>query len=333
MKTFAITAVLSILAINTATAQTAIRVVGSSTVYPFTTSIAENFGKQTGLPIPIIESTGTGGGFKLFCSGTSATTPSVANASRAIKESEIKLCASAGVGEPIGLKIGKDAIVVANAKNGPTLDITKEQLFLALASRIPVNGKLEKNLYKKWSDIDPSLPNVAIEVLGPPPTSGTRDSFIELAMEPACHSLLKKQNMKLDDSELKKVCSELRQDGVYIDAGENDNLIVRKLVATPTAFGIFGFSFLEENLNSVKGGKIEGVAPTYETASTSQYALSRDLYIYIKREHLANRYPGLLEFSKEIVSERAIGDDGYLTTKGLVPLPKKDRDAQRNLIK
>lgn len=333
MKKILIATLFSTALIQPAISQTAIRAVGSSTVYPFTTSIAENFGKQSGLPIPIIESTGTGGGFKLFCAGPGTSTPSVANASRAIKDSELKLCASAGVNDPLGLKIGKDAIVLANSKNGPTLNVTKEHIYLAIAAKVPVNGKLENNPYKKWSDIDGALPNVAIEVLGPPPTSGTRDSFIELAMEPGCHSTLKKLNIQVSESEMKKVCSEFRQDGAYIDAGENDNLIVRKLVSSPNSYGIFGFSFLEENLNAIKGAKVNGVIPTYETASSSEYGLSRDLFIYIKREHLKNNLPGLLDFAKEATSEKAIGEDGYLTSKGLVPLPKNERDAQRNLVK
>lgn len=333
MKRTLLLALSAFLVTQPALAQTAIRVVGSSTVYPFTTSIAENFGKQTGLPIPIVESTGTGGGFKLFCSGSGSTTASVVNASRAIKDTEIKLCASAGVAEPLGLKIGKDAIVIANSKNGTNLNVSKEQIFLALATKVPVNGKLEKNPYVKWSDIDKSLPNIAIEVLGPPPTSGTRDSFIELAMEPGCHAVMKKANIKLEEAESKKICSEFRQDGAYIDAGENDNLIVRKLVASPNAYGIFGFSFLEENLNSIKGASVDGVTPTYETTSSSQYALSRDLYLYVKREHLALKLPGLLEFAREATSEKAIGDEGYLTSKGLVPLLKNEREAQRNLLK
>lgn len=326
-KTLIATAALMLMA-GSAQARDAALVVGSSTVYPFTTAVAENFGKNTGMNTPVIESTGTGGGLKLFCAGIGNDTPDAVNASRPIKEGEIETCAKNGVVDPIELTIGKDALVLAHVKGNDRMSITLEQIYLALAKQIPVDGKLVANPYRKWSDIDSSLPDVKIEVLGPPPTSGTRDSFVEMAMHKGCKTALEKANLKLDKDAEKSACETIREDGGYVEAGENDNLIVQKLKANPNAFGIFGFSFLDANSSELEGVIVEGTEPTFESAADGSYILSRNLYVYFKREHM-DVIPGLKEFAQQLVSENAIGDEGYLTDKGLVPLPEVDREAQR----
>jgi phosphate transport system substrate-binding protein len=311
-----------------------IRVVGSSTVYPFTTAVAEQFGKAGSFKTPVVESTGTGGGFKLFCSGVGEDSPDVSNASRAIKKSEFDNCAKAGVNEIIELKIGYDGLTVANANSGPALKLSKTQLFLALAKQVPgADGKLVANPYKSWSDIDPSLPNEKIEVLGPPPTSGTRDSFLELVMEKGAEQIEALAALKKSDAKaFEVVWKTIREDGAYIDAGENDNLIVQKLEANPAAVGIFGYSFLEENASKIKGAEIDGTVPTYETISGGDYKVARPLFVYFKKQHIGV-VPGLKEFLEEYASDKAMGEDGYLASKGLVPLPaaeaaKAEEDAK-----
>ena len=316
---------------GTAVAGDAVRVVGSSTVYPFSTAVAEKFGKE-GHTAPIIESTGTGGGFKLFCSGTGNGTPDIANASRKIKESELEICAKNGVKDPIELKIGKDALAIGNSKDGPKMGLTLEQIYLALAKQIPVDGKLVDNPNQKWSDIDPNLPDMKIEVLGPPPTSGTRDSFVELAMHPTCKAALKSAGIKLEGDAEKAACNTMREDGRFIEAGENDNLIVQKLSANPNALGIFGFSFLDNSGEKIQDVTINGVEASFETAVDGSYPLSRDLFVYVKREHIKSN-PELLAFATELVSEDAIGDDGYLLDKGLIVETKEEREAQRAKLK
>lgn len=322
-------ATLAIIALSSSTlyARDAISVVGSSTVYPFVTAAAESFSRGD-FPTPIIESTGTGGGIKLFCAGVGDDAPDAVNASRPIKDSEIELCAKNGIVNPIELRIGKDALSIASSKDADDMDLTLEQIFLALAKEIIVDGKIVANPNKLWSDIDPSLPSKKIEVLGPPPTSGTRDSFVELAMIPACKSILKKNEIKLDEKAEKSFCATMREDGAYVDAGENDNLIVQKLSSNPDTIGIFGFSFLDNSRDTLKDVKINGVEATFETAVDGSYPLSRDLFVYVKREHL-DLIAGLKEFSDELVSEAAIGEDGYLIDKGLIVLPEADREAQR----
>lgn len=278
-----------------------IQVVGSSTVYPFTAVIAENFGQNTEFKTPIIESTGTGGGFKLFCSGVGYGFPDFSNASREIKRSEIAHCAKNGVKRIVGIKIGYDGIVLANLKSGRKFSLTKEQLFLAMRAG---------STYKKWSEIDSKLPNTDIRIYGPPTTSGTRDAFIELVMEGPCKKLTKLP---------KKKCGLIRTDGRFIEAGENDNLIVRKLMNDSEALGIFGFSFLEENHSVIKAATINKVAPSFETIISGKYPVSRPLFIYFKKEHL-NIIPGMKEFTQEIVSNNTLGENGYLVQKGLIPL-------------
>jgi len=285
-----------------AAARDQIKIVGSSTVFPFSTAVAEAFGKSTENPTPVVESTGSGGGLKLFCAGVGTEHPDITNASRRMKASEWQLCNDNGVTEIIESVAGYDGIVVANSVNGPDLSLTREQLCMAL-----VAGAMDP-MPTNWSDIDPSLPNVAIEVLGPPPTSGTRDAFEELALEEGC------EEAGLD------IEIEVREDGAYVDAGENDNLIVQKLDANADAVGVFGYSFLEENADKIKGTTMNGVVPTFDNILTGDYPLARSLYFYIKKAHVGV-VPGIMEYAAEFVSEDASGKFGYLVERGLIPLP------------
>lgn len=295
-----------------------IRIVGSSTVYPFTTIVAETFGKKTGASTPIVESTGTGGGIKLFCEGIGDATPDAVNASRPIKKEEAETCAKNGV-TPIEVKIGYDAIVLAMAKEHDDMVISTRDIYHALAKYVVVDGKFIENPFVNWSDINPSLPSHKIEVLGPPPTSGTRDSFVELVMEKQCKLEIKEANITVTPDEEKMYCKSMREDGAFIEAGENDNLIVQKLRANPTAMGIFGFSFLEENANVVKGATINDVTPDYGSIQSGEYPISRPLFVYFKKEHIGV-ISNLQEFIDEYQSEDAIGSEGYLTEKGLISL-------------
>jgi phosphate transport system substrate-binding protein len=299
-------------------ARDTIRIVGSSTVYPFTTIVAEQFGKKTDLPTPIVESTGTGGGIKMFCEGAGEDTPDAVNASRPIKESELETCKANGV-TVTELKIGYDAIVLAMAKERADMALTTKQIYNALAKYVIVEGQFVDNPVKTWSDLDPSLPNEKIEVLGPPPTSGTRDSFVELVLERECKSAIKEAGLTVTPNDEKKYCKSVREDGAYVEAGENDNLIVQKLQANPAALGIFGFSFLEENASTLKGATINGVVPEYDTIKQGDYAISRPLFVYFKNEHF-ELVPDLKKFMEEYQSGDAIGEDGYLIEKGLISL-------------
>ena len=299
-------------------ARDTIRIVGSSTVYPFTTIVAEQFGKKTDSPTPIVESTGTGGGIKMFCEGAGEDTPDAVNASRAIKESELETCKANGV-TVTELKIGYDAIVLAMAKERADMALTTKQIYNALAKYVIVEGQFVDNPVKTWSDLDPSLPNEKIEVLGPPPTSGTRDSFVELVLERECKSAIKEAGLTVTPDDEKKYCKSVREDGAYVEAGENDNLIVQKLQANPAALGIFGFSFLEENATTLKGATINGVVPEYDTIKQGDYAISRPLFVYFKNEHF-ELVPDLKKFMEEYQSGDAIGEDGYLVEKGLISL-------------
>lgn len=344
MKSFTLTSAAALaigfgmLASGAANAQSRdqIRIVGSSTVYPFTTAAAEQFGKGGQFKTPVVESTGTGGGLKLFCAGVGAQHPDAANASRAIKKSEFEDCAKNGVTDIIELKIGFDGIVIASSKKGPDFKLTRQQLFLALAKEVPgKDGKLAANTAKSWNDIDPSLPAEKIEVLGPPPTSGTRDAFLELVMEKGAEKIDSLAALKKSDSKaFDKVWKTVREDGAYIDAGENDNLIVQKLEANTKAVGIFGYSFLEENASQIKGASIEGKAPTFEGIADGSYKVSRPLFVYFKKQHVGV-IPGLKEFLAEYASDKAMGEEGYLGEKGLVPLPaeiaKSSEDAAKAL--
>jgi phosphate transport system substrate-binding protein len=310
-----------------------IRIVGSSTVYPFTTTVAEQFGKSGLGKTPIVESTGTGGGFKLFCAGVGVGHPDVSNASRAIKKGEFDDCQKNGVTEIVEVKVGIDGLVIAQSKAGPATKLTMEQVFLALAEQVPgKDGKLIANPYKNWSDIDPSLPNVKIEVLGPPPTSGTRDSFHELYLEVGAKQVAALKDLqKTDAKAFEKLWKSIRKDGAYVEAGENDNVIVQKLEANRNAYGVFGFSFLEENLAKLKGVAIDGVEPDYDTIASGKFKGSRPLFIYAKKQHVGV-IPGLDKFLAEYVSDKAMSRDGYLARKGLVALPAAEAQKVRAAV-
>ncbi|MGD9984885.1 MAG: PstS family phosphate ABC transporter substrate-binding protein [Porticoccaceae bacterium] len=304
-----------------------ISVVGSSTVYPFSTVVAERFGKAAGGATPKVESTGTGGGFKLFCGGVGTGHPDIANASRQIKKAEFDECQANGVKDIIEVQIGFDGIVLANSVNTAPMQLTPKDIFLALAKGIPAKygPKLVPNPNKTWKDVNPALPDTKIEVLGPPPTSGTRDAFVELAMEAGCSSFeWIKDLKKVNEAEYKNICHTLREDGAFVEAGENDNLIVQKLAANPKAVGIFGFSFLEQNSDKVHGAVINGVAPSFEAIASKTYPVSRPLFMYAKKAHIGV-VPNMQGFLAEFTSEKAWGDNGYLADKGMIPMPEPMR--------
>jgi phosphate transport system substrate-binding protein len=309
-----------------AMARDTIHIVGSSTVFPFSTAVAETFGRTTSFKTPKVESTGTGGGMKLFCGGVGVDHPDITNASRAMKTSEFENCQEAGVKEITEIQIGYDGIAIANSKSAAVWDLTLKDLYLALAKDIPDGqGGFKPNPYKTWKDVNPELPDARIEVLGPPPTSGTRDAFVELAMEGGCDSLPEiKELKKTDKDQHKAVCHGVREDGAYVEAGENDNLIVQKLTANPNALGIFGYSFLDQNTDKVQGARIDGVEPTYDSISDGSYPVSRSIYFYVKKAHVGT-IPGIAEFVKEFTSDKAWGPDGYLADKGLIALPDDER--------
>lgn len=305
-----------------------IRIVGSSTVYPFTTAVAEQFGKTSGFKTPVVESTGTGGGMKLFCAGVGAEHPDATNASRRMKAGEFDSCQKNGVKDIVEIKIGFDGLTMAHSKAAPALKLTMAQFFLAIAKEVPgADGKLVANPYKTWADIDKSLPSTKIEVLGPPPTSGTRDSMHELFMEAGAKQIPAMKDLeKADAKAFEKAWKSIREDGAYVEAGENDNVIVQKLEANKNAFGVFGYSFLEENTAKLQGVALDGVAPTFEAIADGKYKGARAMFVYIKKAHVGV-IPGLDKFAAEYVSAKALGEDGYLASKGLVTLPKDEAAA------
>ena len=286
-------------------AEQSIKVVGSSTVYPFTTVVAERFGKDTKYATPVVESTGTGGGMKLFCAGIGINTPSVTNASRAIKSKEAALCEKNGASF-VEFKVGNDGIAFANSVKGPKIDITKEQLWQAMALLGPQP--------KKWSDIDPSLPNYDIKIMTPPPTSGTRDAWNSLVMKKGCPADILKEKGK-------KACYQLREDGGVIEVGENDTLLINKMVGDKQLFAIFGFSYLDSSRDKVQAAKIEGSVISLDSIQSYDYPIARPLFIYFKKEHM-DVVPGLEKFMKTYISKKAMGPRGYLMDLGLVPLDK-----------
>ena len=351
MKKLSLVAVAAIICSNSiAAGRDHIEVVGSSTVYPFSTVVAETFGKKTKFKTPKIESTGSGGGLKLFCTGNGINTPDITNASRRIKKSEVETCRSNGVTSITEVQIGFDGITIANAKKGPKFNLTLKDIFLALAKQIPTqeDGKLIDNPYTTWKQVNPSLPDTKIEVLGPPPTSGTRDAFAELAMEGGCQTFNWIKQIKQDSKAAKKagekdkatslkkmykgICHTVREDGAYIEAGENDNLIVQKLVKNPHALGVFGFSFLDQNSDKVKGASIDGVEISFEHIAAGDYPISRPLFFYVKNSHVG-KVPGIAEFINEFTADDTWGDDGYLTEKGLIPLSEEKRNAMAESAK
>ncbi len=302
-------------------------VVGSSTVYPFATVVAERFGRSTRYRTPKVESTGTGGGFKLFCAGIGVDYPDITSASRRIKPSEARGCVENGVTDIIEVKIGYDGVVFANALSAPTFRLSLRDVYLALAKQVPgpVEGALVDNPYRNWSDIHAGLPSQRIEILGPPPTSGTRDEVVEHAMEGGCGTVAWISDLKQAQPERHRaLCHTVREDGVFIETGENDNLIVQKLEANPRALGIFGFSFLDQNMTRVKAAVIEGSAPTFEAIADGSYPVSRPLFVYVKKAHV-DVIPGLRRLLAEFTAERAWGDEGYLSQRGLITMPEEER--------
>ena len=327
--------------VSMAQARDQIKVVGSSTVYPFATTVAEKFGKSTSFKTPVVESTGSGGGLKLFCAGVGVNHPDITNASRRIKKKEVALCAKNGIKDIVEVKVGYDGIVMANSKQSEVFKLTRKDIFLALAKDVPAGeGKLVPNPNKTWKDVNSSLPAIKIEVLGPPPTSGTRDAFAELAMEGGCKKFKwikamkkgdKKLGIKKDKKAYKKICHTVREDGAYIEAGENDNMIIGKLEANPKALGIFGYSFLDQNADKVQGSTIEGKEPTFEAIADGKYPVSRPLYFYVKKAHIGV-VPGLEEYMNEFAAEKASGPDGYLTDKGLIPMGDTERADRKKAV-
>lgn len=306
-----------------------IRIVGSSTVFPYTQAVAEQFAGMTGNPAPVVESTGTGGGMQIFCGGVGPTNPDITGASRAMTKGEYDSCIANGVDNVTEVLIGYDGLSIAHAIGGPDLSLTEAQIFQALATEVEVDGAIVANPYKKWSEIDPSLPDAPIQVFGPPPTSGTRDAFVELVMHDGCNEFPAIAALEeTDENRWEEVCGRMRQDGPFIEAGENDNLIVQRLQADSNALGIFGYSFLFENQDTLKAVAVNGVLPSIEAIADGSYAVSRPLYIYIKNAH-RGVIPGLDEFVTEYVSEESFGPGGYLSERGLVPLPDAERDQVR----
>lgn len=324
LKTFgaAATAVMALTISTQAEARNQMRAVGSSTVYPFAKAVAERVARANPrLGTPIIESTGTGAGFKLFCAGVGERFPDIENASRRIKASEAKQCASNGVSKVTEIQVGLDGVALATARNTPIAGITQRDLYMAIA-KTPF-GK--PNRARTWKDVNGKLPAIAIRVYGPPPTSGTRDALGELLMTPGCESnAAMKALKKSNEAKHKAVCTGIREDGAYVEAGENDNLIVQKLAANPGTIGIFGYSYLEENAGKVKGLQVNGVAPTYATISSFKYPGARPLYIYVKNAHVA-AIPAIRAFVAEFTKESAIGPKGYLLQHGLVAAPNAIR--------
>ncbi len=313
-----------------------IYIVGSSTVFPFSTAVAERFGKGSKFKTPKVESTGSGGGIKLFCEGVGVQHPDVTNSSRRIKKGEVETCAKNGVAEIVEVKVGFDGIVVANSKKNPPSKMSLKDVYLALAKDVPDpkgGDKMVPNPYTTWKDVNPELADKKIEVLGPPPTSGTRDAFVELAMEGGCKKVpacaaLEKTDKKAFESAFKAI----REDGAFIEAGENDNLIVQKLEANPNAYGVFGYSFLDQNADKIQGAVVDGVVPSYESISSAKYPVARSLYFYVKKAH-ADVIPGIREFVAEFTSDKAFGPDGYLADKGLIALPDDVRKTVRDNAK
>ncbi len=315
-----------------AMARDEIRIVGSSTVFPYTQAVAENFVNVTGAPSPIVESTGTGGGMKIFCAGVGEGHPDITGASRAMKSSEFELCQSNGVTEISEALIGFDGLSMAVSRDGDVdWNLSLTDIYLALAAQVPVDGEWVDNPHQTWADVNPDLPAIDILAYGPPPTSGTRDAFVELAMHEGCEHLSYVKEGGFDGSWVKENCSRMRQDGPFVEAGENDNLIVQRLNADENAMGIFGYSFLYENLDSLKGVSIEGVAPSTDTIADKSYPISRPLFVYVKNAH-RGVIPNLDDFIAEYMSDDALEADGYLAERGLVALSDDARETLQDNV-
>ena len=317
---------------SSASARDQIRIVGSSTVFPYTQAVAEQFANMTGAPAPIVESTGTGGGMKIFCAGVGTDHPDLTGASRAMKSSEYSLCAENGVSNITEALIGYDGLSIAASRSGDfDWDLTLSEIYLALGAQVPVDGEWVDNPYERWSDINPNLPNQPILAYGPPPTSGTRDAFVELAMHAGCEELEFVSSGGYDGDWVEANCSRMRQDGMFVEAGENDNLIVQRLNADTSAMGIFGYSFLYENLDTLKAVMVNSVSPNAETIGDYSYPISRPLYFYTKNAH-RGVIPNFQEFIEEYMSEEALAQGGYLSERGLVALNDSDRSALQNAV-
>jgi phosphate transport system substrate-binding protein len=324
-KTLVVAALATVAFAGAAQARDQIRIVGSSTVYPFATAVAEQFGKTSGFKTPVVESTGTGGGLKLFCADAGPDSPDIANASRRIKQSEVDACDKAGIKDISEIVIGYDGIVVAKAKSGKPMALTREQLFKAIAKTVPVGGKLVPNPYKKWSDVDPSLPKEDIVVFGPASNHGTRDALVELVMDEACDKF---PEIKALDAGAKKVaCDAVREDGSFIEVSENYTVTLQKLMALPYSVGILTFSYLDQNGDKIQAATIDGQQATYDNIATGKYPVSRPLYFYVKKSHVG-LIPGIKEYIAEFTAEKTWGKDGYLADKGLIASPDATRKAE-----
>ncbi len=311
---------LAAMSATAAAARDQISIVGSSTVFPYTQAVAEQFANDTGRPSPVVESTGTGGGMQIFCEGIGESHPDLTGASRAMKASEWDRCEENGVTDVTEALIGFDGLSLAVSRdNDFDWDLTLGEVYLALGAEVPVDGEWVENPYQTWSEIDSRLPDTDILVLGPPPTSGTRDAFVELAMHAGCEELDYVADGDFDGDWVDENCSRMRTDGPFVEAGENDNLIVQRLNSDSDALGIFGYSFLFENEDTLKGVKLDGVAPNFDTIADKSYPVSRPLYFYVKNDH-RGVIPGLNEFVEEYMSEDALAPGGYLSERGLVPL-------------
>jgi phosphate transport system substrate-binding protein len=300
-----------------------VRVVGSSTVFPFSTVVAEQFGKQPNMKTPVVESTGTGGGFRLFCAGVGVQHPDIANASRRVTAGELADCGKNGV-SMTEVKIGYDGIVFASATASPTMNLTTEQLWKAVAKQVPVNGQLVANPYKKWNQIDPALPATDIAIYGPAANHGTRDAVLELVMDPGCKNIAEIKAIA-DAKARTSACHTVREDGNWVDVADAYNVTVDRTLKTPGALGIIGFGFYENNKSRLKVANVNAVEPTFDNIASAKYPVARSMFFYVKREHVGV-VPGLKEFVAEFTSRKAIGEDGYLVDKGLIPLPKADLD-------
>ena len=295
-----------------------VRVVGSSTVYPFATTVAEVFGRSGRWKTPIVESTGTGGGFKLFCKGAGVATADITDASRPMTDGERQSCARNGVGPVIGIRIGSDGIIIASKIGGDPLALTRDQLFRAVAKTVPLSGALVANPYHRWNEIDPRLPNRPISILGPAPNHGTRDAFAALAMAPPCERHTEVRRLSKEEQHI--ACQRVREDGVWIDVAGDYQLMLGKLANDPQAVAVLTFAYLDQNRNTIQAARIDGVAPTFQSIGAWTYPLSRPLFLYVKQRHVGY-IPGLAEYVQEFVSDRAAGTQGYLIDKGLGPLP------------
>lgn len=310
-----------------------IKIVGSSTVFPFSTAVAEEFGRSSRFRTPIVEATGSGGGFKLFCAGVGLLHPDITNASRKILKSELDMCVKNGVSTITEIKIGYDGIVIANVKGAHHYQLTLREIYMALAKEIPnteTNSGFINNPYQRWNEINPNLPNIPIKVMGPPPTSGTRDALNVMALEAGCRSFPQNRKLEQNDQQLfRRKCRSIREDGAFIEEGENDNLIVQKLLADKNALGIFGYSFLDQNNDIMQGAMIatngqDYKKPTFENITSGAYPVSRSLFFYVKNIHVSV-VPGIHEFINAFTSDMAWGEEGYLSDRGLIPLQDDER--------